>query len=64
MLLGHTLAECDRDAAAACLEASNPRSVPFYERHGFQLGGEIQVGDSPTLFAMVRAPRRNIPHQP
>ena len=57
MLLGHTLAECDRTGTAACLDASNPRNVPFYERHGFQLRDEIQVGDSPTLFAMVRAPR-------
>ncbi len=56
MLLGHTLAECDRAGTAAYLETSNPRNVPFYERHGFQLRGEIQVGDSPTLFAMVRAP--------
>lgn len=57
MLLRHTLAECDRDGTAAYLEASNWRNVPFYERHGFQLRGEIRVGDSPTLFAMVRALR-------
>ncbi|OAI42351.1 hypothetical protein AYO41_00880 [Verrucomicrobia bacterium SCGC AG-212-E04] len=64
MLLGHTLAECDRAGTGAYLEASNPRNVPFYERHGFQLRGKIQVGDSPTLVAMVRAPRRHVPHQP
>jgi ribosomal protein S18 acetylase RimI-like enzyme len=63
-LLGHTLAECDREGVAVYLEASNPRIVPFYERHGFQLHGEIQVGDSPTLFPMVRFPRSHIPHQP
>jgi GNAT superfamily N-acetyltransferase len=57
VLLGHTLAECDRNGTAASLEASNPRSVPFYERHGFEVRAEIQVGDSPTLFAMVREPR-------
>jgi ribosomal protein S18 acetylase RimI-like enzyme len=57
MLLGHTLAACDRDGAVACLEASNPRNVPFYQRHGFEVRGEIQAGASPTIFAMVRAPR-------
>lgn len=56
MLLGHTLAECDRNGTAAYLEASNARNVPFYARHGFRLRNEIQVGDSPTLFAMVREP--------
>jgi ribosomal protein S18 acetylase RimI-like enzyme len=57
MLLGHTLAECDRTGTAACLEASNPRNVRFYERHGFEVRRQIQVGDSPTLFAMIRPPR-------
>jgi len=64
VLLRHTLAVCDREGTDAYLEASNLRNVPFYERHGFQLRGEIQVGDSPTLFAMVRAPRSHIPDQP
>jgi ribosomal protein S18 acetylase RimI-like enzyme len=64
MLLAHTLAEYDREGAAAYLEASNPRNVPFYERQGFQLRGEIHVDDSPSLFAMVRAPRSHILHQP
>jgi len=57
MLLRPTLDACDRDGAAAYLEASNPRNVPFYERHGFEVRGAIQTGDSPTLFPMVRAPR-------
>jgi ribosomal protein S18 acetylase RimI-like enzyme len=56
-LLSHTLAACDREGALAYLEASNPRNVALYARHGFEVRGEIQVGDSPTLFAMVRVPR-------
>lgn len=57
MLLGQTLAACDHDGAVAYLEASNPRNVPFYERHGFEVRGEIQAGTSPAFFAMVRSPR-------
>jgi ribosomal protein S18 acetylase RimI-like enzyme len=57
MLLAPTLAACDRDGTAAYLETSNPSNVPFYKRHGFEVRGEIRTGDSPTLFAMVRAPR-------
>lgn len=56
-LLEPTVAGFDRDGTVACLEASNPENVPFYERHGFEVRGEIQVGSSPTLFAMVREPR-------
>jgi ribosomal protein S18 acetylase RimI-like enzyme len=56
-LLDYTLATCDREGTDAYLEASNPRNVLFYERHGFEVRAEIQAGDSPTLFAMVRAPR-------
>jgi len=54
ILLRQTLAMLDRQRATAYLEASNPRNVPFYERHGFELHGEIQSGDSPKFFAMIR----------
>lgn len=57
MLLERTLAPITASGAAVYLEASNPRNIPFYERHGFELCGEIQAGSSPTLFAMLRAPR-------
>jgi GNAT superfamily N-acetyltransferase len=56
-LLEPLLAAFDRDGAIAYLEASNPRNLPFYERHGFDVRGEIQTGDSPTIFPMVREPR-------
>ena len=51
------LAAFDRAGAIAYLEASNPRNVPFYERLGFVVSGEIQEGSSPTIFAMEREPR-------
>jgi GNAT superfamily N-acetyltransferase len=53
-LLRHALARCDRDGLPAYLESSNPANVPLYQRHGFELIGEIQAGSSPTLYPMLR----------
>jgi GNAT superfamily N-acetyltransferase len=55
-LMAYALARCDRDHAPAYLESSNPRNIPFYERHGFESLGAIQVGSSPTVVPMLRAP--------
>ena len=57
-LMRHALVPCDRDGALAYLESSNPRNIPFYERHGFELLGTIQAGTSPPIFPMLRKPRR------
>jgi ribosomal protein S18 acetylase RimI-like enzyme len=56
-LLQQTLIQCDRDNKLAYLESSNPRNIPLYERHGFELLGNIQVGTSPSIFPMLRRPR-------
>jgi ribosomal protein S18 acetylase RimI-like enzyme len=56
-LLRYALAACDRDGLPAYLESSNPRNVPLYQRHGFELTGVIQAGSSPKLFPMVRKPQ-------
>jgi ribosomal protein S18 acetylase RimI-like enzyme len=56
-LLRHSLAPCDRDGLQAYLESSNPRNVSLYQRHGFEVIGEIQVGSSPPIFPMLRTPR-------
>jgi len=53
-LLRHALATCDRDQSLAYLESTNPVSVPLYQRHGFEVIGEITVGNSPPMFPMVR----------
>ncbi len=55
-LMKHALVTCDRDGLIAYLESSNPKNVPLYERHGFEVLGEIQVGSSPTLRPMLRKP--------
>jgi ribosomal protein S18 acetylase RimI-like enzyme len=57
-LLERTLLACDRDHKLAYLESSSPKSIPLYERHGFELLGTLQVGKSPPLFPMLRKPRR------
>ncbi|MCL1633364.1 GNAT family N-acetyltransferase [Luteimonas sp. SX5] len=56
-LMEHALIPCDRDRTLAYLESSNPQNIPLYERHGFELLGEIQVGRSPPIFPMLRKPR-------
>jgi ribosomal protein S18 acetylase RimI-like enzyme len=57
-LLQHALVTCDKDNRYAYLESSNPRNIPLYERHGFELLGTIQVNTSPSIFPMLRKPRR------
>ena len=56
-LMKHALIPCDRDHTLAYLESSNPKNIPLYERHGFELLGTIQVGTSPPVFPMLRKPR-------
>lgn len=55
-LMAYALAQCDGDHAPAYLESSNPRNIPFYQRHGFEPLGAIQAGSSPTLVPMLRPP--------
>lgn len=56
-LLKEALRIIDEARLPAFLESSNPRNVPLYERHGFEVLSEIQVGDFPTLWPMLRAAR-------
>jgi len=59
VLMRHALEQCDRDGLPAYLESSNPRNVTLYERHGFELLGEIRVGSSPPILPMLRRPQSN-----
>ena len=56
-LMRHALARCDEERALAYLEASKPQNVPFYQRHDFEVMGEIQVGKGPIITPMLRRPR-------
>ena len=57
-LLRHVTDRCDRDGVLAYLESSNPRNIPLYERHGFEILGRAQAGQSPVITPMLRRPRR------
>lgn len=56
-LLAHTLAQIDKDGVPAYLESSNQRNLSLYQRHGFEIIGEIQAGSSPVITPMRRAAR-------
>lgn len=56
-LMRYGLSRCDRDGAPAYLESSNPANIPFYQRHGFEVIGTIQAGNSPEIFPMLRPPQ-------
>ena len=56
-LLRTMLERCDREQMPAYLEASSPRNIPLYLRHGFQVIREFQFGPGgPPLAAMWREP--------
>jgi ribosomal protein S18 acetylase RimI-like enzyme len=59
-LLARSLAVCDRIRRPAYLESTNPRNIPLYERFGFEVAGEVQVGSSPTIWPMVRTTRKQV----
>ena len=53
-VLDHSLARCDQTCRLAYLESTNPANIPFYQRHGFDVVGEIQIDGSPVLTRMLR----------
>jgi GNAT superfamily N-acetyltransferase len=54
-LLEECLARVDDERAPAYLETPNPRTVPFYERHGFEVTGVAAAGSCPPVTTMRRA---------
>lgn len=59
--LGETLmVEClsavDEAALPAYLETPNPRTISFYERHGFRVTGSTNTADCPLITFMLREP--------
>ena len=56
-LLEKSLERVDAENLKAYLESTNPKNVPLYQRHGFEVLGTIEVGSSPPLFPMLREPR-------
>jgi ribosomal protein S18 acetylase RimI-like enzyme len=56
-LLTHCLTKVDADHVPAFLETPNPRTVSFYERHGFEVTAVAQAGACPPVTLMLRASR-------
>jgi ribosomal protein S18 acetylase RimI-like enzyme len=56
-LLARSLVHVDADRLPVYLETPNPRTVPFYERHGFEVVGTAQAGACPPITSKLRAAR-------
>jgi ribosomal protein S18 acetylase RimI-like enzyme len=56
-LLRNCLRFVDQDHLPAYLESPNPRNIPFYERHGFEITGVSQAGACPPVYSMLRSQR-------
>jgi ribosomal protein S18 acetylase RimI-like enzyme len=55
--LHHALALCDEQRTLAYLEATSRRSVPLYQRHGFEILGTIKINNTaPAVTPMLRKP--------
>ena len=57
VLLSQVLSTCDGQRLPAYLEATSPRNILLYKRHGFEALGSIQVVDSPPVVPMRRNPK-------
>jgi hypothetical protein len=44
----------DEEPLPSYLESTNPRNVPFYERHGFVSVHQVQLPDGRSLTQMKR----------
>ena len=53
-LLEAGLQRADTDGMPCYLESSNPRNVPLYERHGFEVTAERWLPDGPMMTFMWR----------
>lgn len=52
------LDRCDFEVMPAYLESSKRENLPFYERYGFEVMSEFQIGEgSPPMWNMWRDPR-------
>jgi len=57
-VLAPVLERCDAEGVPAYLESSKEQNIPFYERHGFRVTGEITPPrGAPTLWSMWRDPK-------
>jgi ribosomal protein S18 acetylase RimI-like enzyme len=58
-LLENVLQKCDSRMLDAYTENSNPKNLPFYQRHGFQVQTEVILPrNGPSLWPMYREPQK------
>jgi len=57
VLMQSRLDRVDAEHAPAYLESSNPDNLPYYQRFGFEVTGEIKLPGGPALWPMWRAAR-------
>jgi len=55
-LMTESLRAVDETSLPAYLETPNPRTIPFYERHGFRVTGATRTEECPPITFMVREP--------
>jgi GNAT superfamily N-acetyltransferase len=55
-LMAASLRAVDDTALPAYLETPNPRTIPFYERHGFRVTGSTRTEQCPAITFMLREP--------
>jgi GNAT superfamily N-acetyltransferase len=56
-LMSACLATVDAAGLPAYLETPNPRTIPFYQRHGFVISGGAHAGECPPITFMHRPAR-------
>lgn len=56
-LVRPVLDRCDAEGLGAYLESSKPANVPYYERLGFRVTGEVDMPGGPPVWPMWRDPR-------
>jgi GNAT superfamily N-acetyltransferase len=56
-LVEPVLARCDAEGLGAYLESSKEQNVPYYQRFGFAVTGQIDLPDGPPLWPMWRDPQ-------
>jgi GNAT superfamily N-acetyltransferase len=61
-LLARCLRAVDETGLPAYLETPNPRTIAFYQRHGFQVTGTTRTEDCPPITFMLRQPSPSVQH--
>jgi len=56
-LMKHATRMLDESSMPAYLESSNPANISLYQRHGFEIMGEIRAGSAPLVTPMIRQPQ-------